>query len=67
MLRMYLPSGGPCPSNKNENYTIIYDVVCDNTEPFIKVANESILNFDPKKCTNIIEIRSRHGINLSKR
>ena len=64
VLRMYLPSGGPCKTNKSENYSIIYDIMCDHTEPFIKLNSEVFSQFDDNKCTNIIEIHSKHGINF---
>jgi hypothetical protein len=61
MLRVYLPEGGPCISNKSKNYSIMYDVVCDNTEPFLKIDSSAYDKFDPNKCTNVIELRSKYG------
>ena len=61
MLRMYLPEGGPCDTNKSVNYSIMFDVVCDNTEPFLKIDPNATAKFDSNKCTNVIEIKSRFG------
>lgn len=61
VLTVILSDGDIC-EKKNEkiiNYTTVFEITCDRTVGDISITNDK--EFDPKKCFNVIKMKSKYG------
>jgi len=61
LLRIKLGEGDICSTSKGQvkRYQTVLEVQCDEQEKFAKIDNPN--EFNPERCDNIIQIRSKYG------
>jgi len=62
VLTITLSEGDNCEKRNDKiiKYTTVFEITCDRTVDEISITNDK--EFDPKKCFNVIKIKSKYGI-----